>query len=60
LEIEKRRRQLESKRDEAWRAYDEAARAVDTKKDALLDEIAARLKQSESLQELFTIRWQVH
>jgi len=60
LEIEKRRRQLESKRDEAWRAYDEAARAVDTKKDALLDEIAARLKQSESQQELFTIRWQVH
>jgi hypothetical protein len=51
---------LESKRDEAWRAYDEAARAVDTKKDALLDEIAARLKQSESQQELFTIRWQVH
>ena len=59
LALEKSRRVLESKRDEAWRAYDEAARAVDTRKDALLDEIAARLKQSESLQELFTIRWQV-
>jgi superfamily II DNA or RNA helicase len=57
LALEKNRRQLEGKRDEAWRAYDEAARAVDDKKDALLDDIAARLKQSESLQELFTIRW---
>lgn len=57
LALEKSRRLLESKRDEAWRAYDEAARAVDNKKDALLDDIAARLKQSESLQDLFTIRW---
>ena len=57
LALEKNRRLLESTRDEAWRAYDEAARAVDEKKDALLDDIAARLKQSESLQDLFTIRW---
>jgi hypothetical protein len=57
LALEKNRRLLESKRDEAWRAYDEAARAVDAKKDALLDDIAARLKQSESLHDLFTIRW---
>ena len=57
LALEKSRRLLESKRDEAWRAYDEAARAVDDKKDALLDDIAARLKQSESLHNLFTIRW---
>jgi superfamily II DNA or RNA helicase len=57
LALEKNRRLLESKRDEAWRAYDEAARAVDDKKDALLDDIAARLKQSESLHDLFTIRW---
>ena len=57
LALEKNRRQLESKRDEAWRAYDQAARAVDDKKDALLDDIAARLKKSESLHDLFTIRW---
>jgi ERCC4-related helicase len=57
LALEKSRRLLESKRDEAWRAYDEAARAVDDKKDVLLDDIAARLKQSESLHDLFTIRW---
>ena len=57
LALEKSRRLLESKRDEAWRAYDEAARAVDDKTDALLDDIAARLKQSESLHDLFTIRW---
>lgn len=57
LALEKSRRLLESKRDEAWRAYDQAARAVDDKKDALLDDIAARLKQSESLHDLFTIRW---
>jgi hypothetical protein len=57
LALEKNRRLLESKRNEAWRAYDEAARAVDDKKDALLDDIAARLKQSESLHDLFTIRW---
>lgn len=57
LALEKNRRLLESKRDEAWRAYDEAARAVDARKDALLDDIAARLKQSETLHNLFTIRW---
>ena len=57
LALEKTRRLLESKRDEAWRAYDQAARAVDERKDTLLDEIAARLKQSESLHNLFTIRW---
>jgi len=32
-------RKLETRRDEAWRSYDEASREIDRQKDALLDKI---------------------
>ena len=59
LKIEKERRQLESKRDEAWKQYDDAAKEIERKKDALIDEIEAKLQQHLSVENLFTIRWQV-
>lgn len=59
LEHERRVRQLQTQRTEAWRAYDEAARAVDGRKDALLDDIAARLRQTEKIDQLFTLRWRL-
>lgn len=59
LQLEKERRQLEGKRDEAWREYDHAAREIEKRKDELIDEIEKKLKQSITEQELFTIRWKI-
>jgi superfamily II DNA or RNA helicase len=59
LEIQRSLRGLETKRDEAWRAYDTASRDVDRQKDALLDEISRRLEQQTSCDTLFTLRWRV-
>jgi len=50
---------LQTQRTEAWRAYDEAAHAVDGRKDALLDDIAARLRQTEKIDELLVLRWRL-
>lgn len=59
LERQRAVRSLETKRDEAWRAYDQASRDVDRQKDTLLDEISRRLEQKFEMQSLFTIRWEV-
>lgn len=53
-------RKLETKRNEAWRNYDEASREVDKKKDELLDEISQRLEQNTVSENLFMIRWKVN
>lgn len=57
MERQREIRKLEARRAEAWRAYDEASRAVDTEKDRILDEIAARLEQRTTQKRLFTLRW---
>lgn len=59
LELQRKLRGLETKRDEAWRAYDTASRDIDRQKDALLDEISRRLEQKTECKMLFTIRWTV-
>ena len=59
LEIQRKLRGLESKRDETWRSYDAASREVDKKKDSLLDEIGRRLGQKTVCSELFIMRWRV-
>lgn len=59
LELQRQLRQLESKRNDAWRDYDEASREVEKKKDGLLDDISQRLNQKTEREELFLIRWQL-
>jgi ERCC4-related helicase len=59
LKLEREKRQLDSKRDEAWREYEKAAKDIESHKDNLMDEVEKRLKQQVSEQPLFTIRWQV-
>lgn len=59
LEFQRKLRGLETKRDEAWRAYDAASRDVDRQKDTLLDEVSKRLEQQTDCSELFTVRWRV-
>jgi superfamily II DNA or RNA helicase len=57
LELQRKLRGLETKRDEAWRAYDAGSRDIDRQKDALLDEISRRLEQKTECKTLFTLRW---
>ena len=59
LKLERDKRQLDSKRDEAWKQYEQAAKDIESRKDGLMDEVEKRLKQQVSEQSLFTIRWQV-
>jgi len=59
LERQRAARKLEEKREEAWRAYDEASRDIDRQKDQLLDEIGRRLEQSVEQTPLFTMRWRL-
>jgi superfamily II DNA/RNA helicase len=59
LALQRKARELEAKRDEAWRAYDAAAKEIEVQKDGLLDQVEARLGQEVSDEELFAIRFQV-
>jgi superfamily II DNA or RNA helicase len=59
LERQRAVRTLEEKRDKAWKDYDAAAREIDRKKDALLDDIGRRLDQRIDEQPLFTFRWTI-
>jgi len=59
LERQRAALRLEEKREEAWRAYDEASRDIDRQKDELLDEIGRRLEQGVEQTALFTLRWRL-
>lgn len=59
LDLQRQLRQLETKRSEAWKDYDDSSRDVERKKDGLLDDISQRLNQKTELEALFMIRWQL-
>lgn len=59
LALQRKARALESQRDEAWRAYDAAAKDIEVQKDGLLDQVEERLSQAVSDEELFAIRFQI-
>ncbi len=59
LRLERQKRQLETKRDDAWKEYEAAAREIEGRKDALMDEVERRLAQEVTCQRLFTVRWNV-
>ena len=59
LALQRKTRDFEKKRDEAWRAYDEAAKHIETEKDALLDRVEEQLAQSVATEDLFTITFQI-
>jgi hypothetical protein len=59
LETQRKIRDLDTKRNLAWKAYDEAAKAVEKQKDELLDTVEERLKQTLEEKELFTIKWRL-
>ena len=57
--LHKRIKELEARRAEKRRGLFEAQDAVDTRKDSLLSEIEARLKQGVVETELLSFRWRV-
>lgn len=57
LERQREARTLDGKREETWRAYDQASREIDQQKDALLDDISRRLQHAIEEEPLFTLRW---
>jgi hypothetical protein len=57
LDRQRAARTLEAKREDTWRAYDQASREFDRQKDALLDEISRRLEQRIDEEPLFALRW---
>ncbi|MBZ9968273.1 DEAD/DEAH box helicase family protein [Mesorhizobium sp. BR1-1-12] len=59
LALQRKARTLEAQRDEAWRAYDAAAKDIEVQKDGLLDQVEERLSQAVSDEELFAIRFQI-
>jgi len=59
LERQREVRKLEGKRDDAWRAFDQATRDLEKQKDTLLDDIAKRLEQHIEEEVLFTMRWRI-
>ncbi|MBU1399368.1 MAG: DEAD/DEAH box helicase, partial [Proteobacteria bacterium] len=59
IELQKKVRTLDKKRDDAWREYDEASKEIESRKDELIDAVEARMKQNITETTLFEIEWDV-
>jgi len=59
LSLQRQVRDFDEKRDEAWRAYDAAAKEIETQKDGFLNSVEERLAQHVSDEELFAIRFTI-
>lgn len=59
LAIQKKIKQVESARDEAWRAYDAGARTIESSKETLIDDVETRLAVEQSVDRIITIRFTI-
>ena len=59
LTVQKKIRDLDARRNAAWKQYDEAAKIIEQQKDGLLDTVEKRLKQKVEKKTLFTIHWKI-
>ena len=59
LRLQREVKTLESRRDEAWRAFDQASRELEHDKEKLLDDIERRLTADIHREPLFTLRWRL-
>lgn len=59
LAIQKKIKQVEAAREEAWRAYDAQAREIETAKESLIDDVETRLDVTQSVDRVFTIRFTI-
>lgn len=60
LALQKKIKQEEAAREEAWRAYDAQAREIETAKEGLIDDVEARLNVTQSVDRVFTIRFTIN
>jgi len=59
LAIQKKIKSVESARDAAWRAYDTEARSIEQAKEALIDDVEARLAVDQTIERVFQIRFTI-
>ncbi len=59
LAIQKKIKQLEAEREEAWRAYDAEARNVETARESLIDDVESRLSVDQTVDRVFAVRFTV-
>ena len=59
LALQKKLRDIDKKRDGAWKEYDEAAKQIELQKDRLLDTVEDRLMQTVEEKTIFTVRWEL-
>ncbi|POZ59437.1 helicase (Snf2/Rad54 family) [Dehalococcoides mccartyi] len=59
LEIQKKVRKLDKRRNESWHEYDDAAAEIEKKKDSLIDQVEKQLHQNIEEEHLFTVRWKL-
>ncbi|MGA8724682.1 MAG: SNF2-related protein [Acidimicrobiales bacterium] len=59
LALQKKVKQVEVGREEAWRAYDAQAREVEAAKESLIDDVEARLDVKQSVDRAFAIHFTI-
>lgn len=59
VDMQREIKSLEQKRDDLWRNYDRSAGELGKQKDALLDEVEARLQPTVEEEVLFVTRWKL-
>lgn len=59
IAMQKELQKLQSKRDTAWKDYDEASREIEKQKDGLIDRVESRLAQNITRKDLYMISWRV-
>lgn len=59
LALQRKAKELESRRDDVWRAYDDNSRDVEAKKDELLDQVESRLRTETRTEAPFAVRWEL-
>jgi len=59
IALQRKAKQLEQKRDEAWREYDDGAREIERMKEDLIDRVEARLTQEVEEERIFAIAWEL-
>ncbi len=59
LRLQKKIKQVEAVREEAWRTYDGQAREVETAKESLIDDVEARLEVRKFVDRVLSIRFTI-
>lgn len=59
LSLQRRRHDLEKKRDKEWLNYERAVKDIEAKKDSLLDDVEQRLNAEVHRERLFMVRWRL-